>query len=108
MLEPLERVHRAFAGRCKIAGQLYATAKADRERLVARRRHIRQKFLHIVEMALVEPPLAGADIRDRGKRERHVQAARKERNALWDAVFKHLKIVLRQVARQLCRAHSAR
>jgi len=28
MLEPLERVHRAFAGRCKIAGQLYATAKA--------------------------------------------------------------------------------
>jgi len=50
MLEPLERVHRAFAGRCKIAGQLYATAKADRERLVARRRHIRQKFLHIVEM----------------------------------------------------------
>jgi hypothetical protein len=51
-------------------------------------------------MALDEVLLAAADIRDQGQGEGHVQAARKERNALWNAVFEHLEIVLRQVARQ--------
>jgi hypothetical protein len=74
---------------------LHSIAKADRERLVARSQHIFQKFLHIVAMALAKAPLAGADIRDQSKRERHVRAAPKERNALRDAVFEHFKIVLR-------------
>ena len=42
MLEPSERVHQAFAGCCKIAGQAHTIAKVDQARLIARRQHIFQ------------------------------------------------------------------